>query len=283
MRSIGHLILVLSSLMPAIARPDSTEHRSLGTTIERDLAIFLRLTGNGLLAPLHWDATDWRNAGATALGTLTVSTLDHEAYATAHRSRTRTNNRLEQIFEPYGRGITGAAITGTVYGAGILFDDEWLRGTGITMASALTIASTFQLTMKFLIGRARPYTRLGNGTFRPFSTSADFLSLPSGHTVVALTISSVLAFRIKNTYASTALFAAAGITALSRIYSDNHWFSDVALSTALATFVSASVVSSYEREVHSGQATTQPLHIRFGHAELIPLPGRLLIRWPLNG
>jgi len=283
MRFIALLMLGFASPVPAIAQPDSTEQRSLGTMIEDDLTVFLRLTESGLIAPVHWHATDWRNAGTTALGTLALSTLDNNAYAAAHRSRTPTNERLEHIFEPYGRGITGAAVAGALYGAGIAFDNPWLRGTGLTMASALTIATTCQLTMKFLIGRARPYTRLGNGTFRPFSTAADFLSLPSGHTVVAFTISSVFAFRIKNSYASTALFTAAGITALSRIYSDNHWLSDVAFSAALATFISAYVVSSYEHQHHTDQTPIQPLRIRLGKAELVPLPDRLLLRWSLDG
>ncbi len=61
--------------------------------------------------------------------------------------------------------------------------------------------------------------------------------MPSGHSTVAFAVSSVLANRINNTFASIGLYTLAGITALSRVYHDEHWASDVLLGSAVGYFI----------------------------------------------
>ena len=86
----------------------------------------------------------------------------------------------------------------------------------------------------------------GNGTFRPFTFKDAYFSFPSGHTVVAFSLSTVLAERIGNPWATAGLYGAATACAVSRVYRQEHWLSDIVLGAALSTAVSHSLVQWYE-------------------------------------
>jgi membrane-associated phospholipid phosphatase len=100
---------------------------------------------------------------------------------------------------------------------------------------------------KSIIGRARPYTGRGSHFFKVFTFNDDFHSFPSGHTTAAFTVSAVLAARIDNPWATAGLYGLAASTALSRIYSNNHWFSDVVFGGLAASAVGRTLVSTFER------------------------------------
>jgi hypothetical protein len=68
-----------------------------------------------------------------------------------------------------------------------------------------------------------------------------------GHSAVAFAVSSILAGRIKNTYASIGLYSLAALTARSRVYHDEDWLSDTFLGGAIGTVVGISVVELHEQ------------------------------------
>ena len=96
------------------------------------------------------------------------------------------------------------------------------------LASGLIVQS-----LKMIAGRARPYKNLGAFFFYPIDFKNDYNSFPSGHTVVAFTISSVLSERFHNPYLTVALYSLASLTAYQRIYSNKHWFSDTAVAAII--------------------------------------------------
>lgn len=224
-----------------------------------DLSLFLRLTGHTLTAPTRWNGHDWLVAGSVVAGTGAASVLDDDTYALMERNHTRFNDGLHEVGLRYGSGITGVAAIGGLYLSGLAFENPWLRETGVLLASALSTSVLTETALKFVVGRARPYAGLGHATFKPFNGKAAFVSFPSGHTVVAFTLSAVLAERIHNTWASIGLYSLATLAGASRLYSRDHWLSDVVFSGALSTCVAHSVVRWYERGMNDEEATG--LHI----------------------
>lgn len=216
------------------------------STAGDDFCLFLKLTGHTFAAPTRWNGCVWLTAGGVLAGTGAASLLDDEAYTLMERNHSDFNDGLSDVVVKYGSGITGVAVTGGMYIAGLAFENRWLRETSVLMASALSVSVVTESALKLIIGRARPYTGLGNSTFKPFNGKADFLSFPSGHTVVAFTLSTVLSERIKNTWASVGLYSLATLVAASRMYTRDHWLSDVVFAGALSTFVARSVVHYYE-------------------------------------
>ena len=66
--------------------------------------------------------------------------------------------------------------------------------------------------------------------------------MPSGHVTVAFAMSSVLAERIDNVYASVFLYSLAASTVFQRIYSDSHWASDCIPAAVIGFVIGKAVV-----------------------------------------
>ncbi len=220
---------------------------------------------------LRWQGDDWLIAGGVASGTFLSSFADEEVFRLMSRNKNSQNDALQKIAVEYGSGLNVVLFTGAMYGAGLLFENTWLRETSVLMASALSVSVLTESALKIIVGRARPYTGLSHDQFRPFNARADFVSFPSGHTVVAFTLSAVLSERIKNTWASIGLYSLATLTAMSRMYSRDHWLSDCVFSGALSVFTARSVVKWYEGGMKEEDGSTG-LHF-------IPQSNGLMVVW----
>ena len=147
----------------------------------------------------------------------------------------------------YGGGVNLIALSAGGYIAGLAFDDRWIRETSFLAGSAILLSGTISTVTKIVVGRARPYTGRGHLTFKPFSFPVEeFASFPSGHTIVAFAFSGVLAERIKNTWASIGLYGLAAACGVSRMYTDDHWISDVLSGAIISVSISHTLVRWFE-------------------------------------
>ena len=74
------------------------------------------------------------------------------------------------------------------------------------------------------------------------------MSFPSGHTTAAFALSAVLAARIKNPWATVGLYGVAAGAAMSRMYTRDHWLSDVVFTAVYTSAVANSVVHWFEKD-----------------------------------
>ncbi len=161
------------------------------------------------------------------------------------RLRYSENSRYtDKILKQAGELSTAAALPSIIYLSGLIFADEEVRTTGRMLFESLLMAGAINGTLKYSLGRARPFMNMGNSQFEYFEPDNSYQSLPSGHTTVAFTCAALLSERIDNIYASIALYAIAGGTAYERIRSDNHWFSDVVLGAGIGIFSAYSIVKA---------------------------------------
>ena len=168
-------------------------------------------------------------------------------------------DKFDAVGNFYGQARYAAAFSVGMYAAGFVTGDSWLRGTGITLIQTLVSAGALNLALKVVAGRSRPYLNSGNGDFHPFSWKEEFFSLPSGHAVVAFSLSSVLSSRINNTWCTVGLYTLAGVTAWSRLYSDDHWLSDVLLGSAFSTAIGIAATRWYGSREEDSAFTIIPL------------------------
>jgi len=274
LRSFALCSLVLFSCRPAGAQADSAAGISGGQTavgtVVGDAGSVVWLAGRVFSAPARWDMKD----AAAGCGVLIVaggsSLLDTRILSAADRNRKAAYDRLDDVFTQYGDGLTIALASGACYGAGLLLDEHWLRETALLAGTATLFSGAVSTIVKVTVGRARPYTGLNNHTFRHFTSSEDYLSFPSGHSVVAFSVSTVLSERIGNPWATAALYTAATLTAASRIYSRDHWFSDTVFGGIVASAIAHTVVQEYEaRGARHGDS----------RLEIVPGPGSLTVLW----
>jgi membrane-associated phospholipid phosphatase len=215
--------------------------------MEMDGATVLEGAGYLFSAPIRWEGGDWLTFGISAALTVAAASLDNAGRTLMQKNQQPSCDRLEKIFVEYGSGLNMMILSAGGYAAGLAFGDDWLRETSMLTGSAIIVAGTISTVMKIAVGRARPYLNEGHLRFKPFYFPVeDYASFPSGHTIVAFAVSGVLAERIKNPWASIGLYAAATATALSRMYSDNHWFSDVVCGAMISIAISRSLVQWIE-------------------------------------
>jgi hypothetical protein len=250
--------------------PDSTDQGSVFTCAFNDGRRALGAGWRAITSPLRWDGTDAIRAGVLGIGAGSAALLDDEAAAVADRSRNGGNDRLQRIVVRYGDGVPLALLSAGLYGLGALTGDRWLRETGLLVGTAVLFSSAVVQFVKPIAGRARPFADRGNALFRPFTFSDTYHSFPSGHSAAAFAASTVLAERVDNPWASAGFYALATAGALSRIYSRDHWLSDVAASAAFAVPLSMTLVREFEGA--PGQGQTQRLTI-------CPMPDGVAVVW----
>jgi membrane-associated phospholipid phosphatase len=201
--------------------------------------------------PLDWQGNDWLNFGYVIAGAAAISLIDTEVRDFFQRNQSGSDNILIKIGEFYGEPLSVVLITGCIYLFGNIADNDWARETAVIMTASLLPGGIYQTAAKISAGRARPYLELGNYYFDPFRMEEDYYSFVSGHTLVASATSFVLASRINNVIAKGVLYSLGVLTGISRLYSDDHWLSDVFLGGALAAAVTQSALSWNEQNKQS--------------------------------
>ncbi len=188
-------------------------------------------------SPLQWKGRDGIKLGALFVTTAAVYLKDESIRANSFKQRSGTNDRISDAAKLYGEIAAPVIIGGGIYTAGLLSENEYIRVTGRMVFESVLYSGIVTNVFKTVIGRSRPGKEEGSQFYRMFSFNTGNTSMPSGHSTVAFAVSSVLANRINNTYVSIGLYTLAGITALSRVYHDEHWASDVLLGSAVGYFI----------------------------------------------
>ncbi len=194
-------------------------------------------------SPLNFTGGDWIKLGIIAGATGLLMTQDKNLHTLAAKTKSQNMNTILEAGQFYGSINSAILFPSGFYLGGLLSGNKEIRTTGRILFESLLISGLTVQIIKIVSGRARPYNDKGPYYYNSFNLDNDYNSFPSGHTVIAFTISSVLAARIKNTYASIGLYTLASFTAFQRIYSENHWFSDTFLAAAIGAIVGNSLVS----------------------------------------
>ena len=216
--------------------------------IGRDAGAFYRAGLHLAGAPARWDGRDLMHAGAMIGITGLAAFADDDMRDMVFRSRSATADDVESIVRLAGEAWLLAAITGGAYGAGLLIEDDWLCETAFLAGTSLILTTVATRILKIVIGRGRPYYTADPGTFRMFSLADAYNAFPSGHSVAAFSVSAVLAYRIDNVWATAGLYGLAALTAFSRVYADEHWFSDTVFGAVFSTALTRSVIAWYTGE-----------------------------------
>jgi membrane-associated phospholipid phosphatase len=235
-RLISSVFSCFLFLFVSFGQPDSTTNGS-DNLLDNDGGKIINDAAAIFGAPLRFNNADWLTTAAVVGGTVLLFTVDESGRKLALRNNTQFGENLSRIGKEYGREIYGLSAAGGLYLGGLVFKHEGARTTGVMLFESVAMAGVVNMALKTIIGRRRPYTGEGAMSFRGMQFSLDNTSLPSGHSTVAFSVSSVLANRIDNVYASVGLYSLATLTALSRVYNDYHWISDTFLGAAIGTSV----------------------------------------------
>jgi membrane-associated phospholipid phosphatase len=101
--------------------------------------------------------------------------------------------------------------------------------TGYAAMEAGGTAFLAVTALKSVVGRARPFVEAGSHAFKPFSTTANYDSMPSGHVIIAWAVATPFAEQ----YNAPWLYGVAAVTNLARVGGRQHWVSDTVAGSLL--------------------------------------------------
>ncbi len=233
---IKRIAIVLLVIIPALklqaGKNDTIQYPELNKTY---LKSYWYDSKSFVISPAKWNAKQWIGLGAVTGTAVLAYTQDEQIqkYFVSHQSET-VGNLSKYLFEPFGR--FAPVIIGGFYLGGRLAKDNRLAGTSLTAAKALVVSSVCANIVKQLTHRHRPYQdeipdhANWDG---PFS-DIEYNSFPSGHSTAAFSMATVFAMEYSETiWIPVLAYTLATGTAISRLYDNKHWASDVVIGSAL--------------------------------------------------
>ncbi len=192
-------------------------------------------------APLRWKQHDWTVAGGVALGIGAAYSVDSQA-----------RDQFNPVGSPHKSGARDAlplaAMVAGTFAVGVLGGKQEVLDTAWDMGEAIAFTSVSTQVLKLAAGRQRPFQ-----SDSPRQWGKGGSSFPSGHTSVAFAAAQVLADELPREQWRWRILAygLAGATAIARLDSNAHWFSDTvagaALGIATGRFVSRRGLSDTSR------------------------------------
>lgn len=120
-----------------------------------------------------------------------------------------------------------------------------IEHTSLAFIVSLTVASVILHPVKLLLGRRRPRDELELGLYgwRPFHFDPQYDSFPSGHALTIFCVAVIMAGAVPEL--ALLWFAIATYLALTRVFLNSHFLSDVCVGAGLAVIVTRAVVLAW--------------------------------------
>ena len=182
----------------------------------------------------HWLPT------GSVLG-VTAGLLAADAHDAPYFRRTSSFSGFNTAFSGTATAIGIAAVPSAMYGIGLLRHDTFAQETALFAGEAVVDSGVLAVVMKDVSRRLRPSDIDPHGDFSDtfFKSHPTIVgagsSFPSGHTILAFSVATVMARRYgkRHAWVRWVAYGAAGAVAFSRVTLQSHFPSDVFLGAAL--------------------------------------------------
>ncbi len=194
-------------------------------------------TKSFIVSPARWKVRQWIGFGAVAGAGLLAYTQDEriQKYFVSHQSATG-DKLATYVFEPFGNGTYNTVLIAGLYLGGRVAKDKRLAGTSLTAAKSYVVSSVFTTALKQLTHRHRPYQDAvpDHANWEGPIAGIHYNSFSSGHSSAAFSLATVFAMEYSRTiWVPVLAYTLATGTAVSRLYDNKHWASDVVIGSAI--------------------------------------------------
>ncbi len=207
-------------------------------------------------SPLHFTAKRYLFWAPVLIATAISLRHDEQIYSN-FKSFQASHKWADKASPIITMGGENPVVVGTsllFFGSGLIFKNQKAKQTGILSLQALAHAGLIVTVGKLITGRERPSYGNGQSTWHWFPASLKQFSsdpqpkydaFPSGHTIAAWSVATVIAKQYSNNIIVPILaYSAATAVGLSRLTQDAHWFSDVIVGGALGYTIGSFVVKT---------------------------------------
>lgn len=209
------------------------------------------------LSPLKFTAKNWRNVGLVTAGAGAFFLADKFIYKTMRSNQSQFITEVAGVVEPFGNRYP-PLIVGALYLTGLATGNRKIEHASLFTAKSLVFSTLFYVTTKQVVRRRRPQFTDNPYHFNaPFEGGREYTSFPSGHTNTIFTVATALALEFRDTkWVPPLAYTIATLTAVSRLYENRHWSSDVWMGAALGHFITRAL---YKVEQMKRQPVTKKL------------------------
>jgi membrane-associated phospholipid phosphatase len=210
-------------------------------------------------SPFHMKRSDakWWLLFGTATGALIAT--DH--WTSRQLPNTNDQARFSARVSNLGAAYTVIPVTAAFYLGGVLTDNAKARETGLLGAQALVDGLVVFEVLKLATQRQRPPDDGGHGQF--FHSGDSF---PSGHTMAAFALASVVAHEYRNKKMVPVIaYGLATLVGAARFSARQHFASDVVAAGAMGWFIGTYVVQTNQ----DAASRRSPLKA-IAHPQVIP-------------
>ena len=184
-----------------------------------------------LTSPSKWMIDDYFIFGSILTSASCLYLYDEKLRDFFKDNQNKPANNITYVAEKFGNKYYISSFLVGSYFSGYLFDSKRLTETALLGFESLVISAIFTHSLKQLFHRHRPLANEGNDVFDgPFySGNHDLLSFPSGHSTSSFAVATIFAnqYAQNNLFLSSIIYSMATLTAISRVYDDEHWASDI--------------------------------------------------------
>ena len=217
-------------------------------------------TGKIIASPLHWEAKEWLKAGLVLGVASSLLLVDEKVKNFAQDHQSPVASKFALVGNDLGNSAYALPPLGVFYLYGTLANDSKARSTSLLALESFAISGIMTSGLKMLAERHRPNSGASPNSWDGPSLSLKNVSFCSGHTATAFSIATVFADQYQNNaYVAPIAYGLATLTGLSRIYSNEHWSSDVVFGAALGYFVSKGVLSFHKEAKKESRLTLLPV------------------------
>jgi membrane-associated phospholipid phosphatase len=252
MKKLFFLILLCISFADISAQDSSSADNSFVNIIYDDALIYFGNCAAFFLSPLHADSRDWLYAGGITGTTLLLFNQDGKLRNFFGRNTIAPRNGdFWDIPTAYGVVEYSNFLIAAVYGYGLFAGEEKVRSTGRLLAETITVSGLTALLLRYATGRQRPPYTEDHMAFRWFQITEEFQSFPSGHAVVGMAISTVLAEQIDTWWSRTFFYGIGFLSSYVRLLNNQHWFTDVLTGSLLGYGAGMFMISREEKRINN--------------------------------
>jgi membrane-associated phospholipid phosphatase len=232
--------IVKDSLQPARLPPEKLNKDFVVTGIKDGVAI--------AASPLSWQKKDWLKFSALAGGVGGLMLLDKEIKSIFQHNQNNFTSSVARGVEPIGN-IYGLFVFPAMYVTGLAIKNPHVESIGLRGSKAMAISSIICFAGKNLIRRQRPDAATTPFNYAPPFSKVKYSSFPSAHSSIAFTLATAFAMEFPDKkWVAPVAYSIASLTALSRVYNNRHWASDIIVGAALGHFVTKAVYNRGQKK-----------------------------------
>lgn len=216
-------------------------------------------TWNFIKQPANWDGSDWLKIGILGAGTFLVMQADLPVRRFINYDKKYAKSFPIEFGDMWGELYFTELMFGGFTLYALYSNDKTAHKIAFEIAQAASYTFLVNSTLKYVVGRARPYLEKGNQTYKPFSRydSPDHQSIPGGHTGIVMALTTVLSRNAKPVWLKVLAYVPAALSVIGRVYLDRHWTSDVFLGGAIGYLTATWVVDQHEQAVENNNKESQ--------------------------